>query len=1018
MSGGNDILTDMNTFERGDGGAAFKEAYASLNAAQKQAVDTIEGPVMVIAGPGTGKTQILTLRIANILLKTDTQPENILALTFTESGAKAMRQRLERYVGAVAYRVPIFTFHGFAGRLIAEYPDAYPRVIGSSPATDLEKISIIETVLEGGDCSLLRPMGNPTYYVPHILRILSQLKQEYITPDKLAVIIAQQETELQGIEKIHQKGAHQGKVRGEYTKKEKAIAKNHELLFVYRQYEARLEELHRFDFDDMILETVTALTKQEEIRLDLQETYQYVLADEHQDVNGAQNVILEQLCSYHDQPNIFVVGDEKQAIYRFQGASLENFLYFEDLFPGTTTISLTENYRSGQPVLDAAHDLVAVEEGPLHDLRVPLTAAGATEATVAVRQFSHQAVEDTWIVRTVEAALQAGVAPEEVAVIVRTNREVEQLAALLRKAGITVTASADGDILVHPITKTVQDLLAAVVTPQNEAALFTLLHGAYWGLTPADLITVLQAKRYDRPLSAVIADTALLTELGVIDVSAVTQVAEVLATARKKQSTEAPHRVLEYVLDASGYLAHLMNTDPIEGGRVVRRLYDEVESLVTAGIAASLQDVEQQFVTRQAYGLPLNAPYITTNTQSVQVMTAHKSKGLEFATVIVPHLYDSAWGGTTKRTYFDIPLTRLASDAAVDVIDDERRLLYVAMTRAKSELLLSSAGTNAVGKELLPSRLLSEIDPTLLSEVSTESEEQSFTPTDGLRPAPTAPALDPTLLVSVVAERGFSATSLNNYLQSPWDYVYRNILRIPEVQPTHMQFGTAVHNVLEVATKEHSKSGRLPDGSRVKQLLETELNRMPLSVEEYTRLHEKGLEVIVNYLAHIEVALPSKTLEELTLRVSFETSVPELPTIPLTGKLDRIDLDDTGRALRVVDYKTGKPKTRNVIEGKTASSDGGYKRQLVFYALLLELHGDERYQTREGVLSFVEPATNGVIKEESFSISDEEIAALKAEITTAVADLAAGVFLGELADPGQTEYAALANQLLQLPAGI
>ena len=170
---------------------AFDEAYAMLNTAQKEAVDTIEGPVMVIAGPGTGKTQILTLRIANILLQTDTAPESILALTFTESGAKAMRERLRRYIGARAYQVPIYTFHGFAQKLIKEYPDAYDRVIGGRPASDLEKITLIESILDGGEVRHLRPMGAPTYYVPHILRMIGQMKQEYITPDDFSKIIAQ-----------------------------------------------------------------------------------------------------------------------------------------------------------------------------------------------------------------------------------------------------------------------------------------------------------------------------------------------------------------------------------------------------------------------------------------------------------------------------------------------------------------------------------------------------------------------------------------------------------------------------------------------------------------------------------------------------------------------------------------------------------------------------------------------------------------------------------------------------------
>ena len=205
---------------------SFETAYKRLNPAQREAVDTIEGPVMVIAGPGTGKTQILTLRIANILRKTDTPPEQILALTFTEGGARAMRERLLGYIGIAAYRVMISTFHEFAGRLISAYPDAYERVVGGRPASDIEKIEMLELLINEPEVKLLRPIGNPVFYVPHILRAIATMKKEYITPHTFSKLIAKEEKVLATIPKIHANGAHKGKIRSEYQKKEKSIAKN------------------------------------------------------------------------------------------------------------------------------------------------------------------------------------------------------------------------------------------------------------------------------------------------------------------------------------------------------------------------------------------------------------------------------------------------------------------------------------------------------------------------------------------------------------------------------------------------------------------------------------------------------------------------------------------------------------------------------------------------------------------------------------------------------------------------
>ncbi len=983
---------------------AFNRAYKALNAAQREAVDTIDGPVMVIAGPGTGKTQILTLRIANILLKTDMQPGNILALTFTESGAKAMRERLRMYIGAAAYQVPIYTFHGFAAKLIGDYPDAYHRVIGGRPISDLEKITLIETILSGGEIKKLRPMGNPEYYVPHIMRIIGQLKQEYIIPDAFLQIIAAQEQELEGIEKIHDKGAHKGKVRGEYTKKEDAIIKNRELLFVYRRYEALLSEQRFFDFEDMIVETVKALEGNEDMLRDLQETYQYILADEHQDVNGSQNKILELLASFHDAPNIFAVGDEKQAIYRFQGASLENFLYFTEHFPGTKVISLTSNYRSAQPILDVAYSLVEVEDGPLKDLRVALSAVAIKEAEVTRREFSHQAVEDTWLAESIQAHIKEGIKPSEIAVIVRTNKEVEAVSTLLRKSGITVTASADGDILRHPITQAVEGLINAVITDKSTVALFEVLHGAYWGINTNDLLKVLSAQSYTQTLWQILSSETLLKEIGVEDIASLSNVALVLEEARKREVHEAPHRVLEYVLQESGFLKHLMDYDPFEGTRVIRRLYDEIESMVSRDGVGSLREISRAFATRMSYGLALNAPYIVTDPESVQVMTAHKSKGLEFEVVYIPHLIDSVWSGLSKKKYFDIPLQSHTPGMEHLFIEDERRLLYVAMTRAKHLLHVSSAGTNVAGKELIPARLLEEIEPSLIMMCDTSKNNATFNPLSILEHSAELPVIDGQLLLHLLGERGFSATSLNNYLKCPWDYFFRNVLRIPETQAVHMQFGTAMHAVLEYVTRTHTQTGKIPSDTDIKNKLETALNKLPVNTAEYVRLLEKGFEALMLYVPHMVSTLPQTTKEEFKLKVYLPTDIPELPELILTGNLDRMDIGADGYAIRVVDYKTGKPKSRNVIEGNTKDSDGGYKRQLVFYALLLSLHDDERYLTREGVLSFVESGATGGIKEEAFTVSDSEIAELKETIITAAKEIISGEFIKKPCTEEESDY--------------
>jgi RecB family exonuclease len=263
-----------------------------------------------------------------------------------------------------------------------------------------------------------------------------------------------------------------------------------------------------------------------------------------------------------------------------------------------------------------------------------------------------------------------------------------------------------------------------------------------------------------------------------------------------------------------------------------------------------------------------------------------------------------------------------------------------------------------------------------------------------------------------MSARGFSATSINNYIRSPWDYFYRNILRFPEVKPVHMEYGTAVHNTLEYVTKFHTSKQDWPSFGDIKDRLEIELNRLPLNDSEYSQLLEKALDNLVVYIDHLKATKTAKSKEEFSVRVMLPTGLEKIPEIPLTGKIDRLDFDDSGQVIRVVDYKTGKPKTRNEILGLTKNSEPDYHRQLVFYALLLKLHDDKNYVCNNGALSFVEPTPRGVIKEEQFVVTDEEIKSLESDIKEAVEDYVSGNFIKRPCDPEVSKYCDLAKHLI------
>ena len=337
----------------------FKKLYKQLNPAQKEAVDIVEGPVMVVAGPGTGKTQILTLRIANILKETQVEPENILAFTFTEHAASSMRRRLAEIIGSQAYRVRISTFHGFCNEIIKSYPEEFPHIIGAINITKPEQIQIIEQLIEMLPLKELKPFGDPLYYLQSLISSIEQLKREGINPERYLKLVEDEKKYFDLIDDLyHDKGAHKGKMKGDYQKLFKTIVKNQEAAIVYDAYQKKLRKKKLYDYSDMIMEVMQALSVNGDLLLNLQEQYQYFLVDEHQDTNNAQNKILELLCNFHPSPNLFVVGDEKQAIFRFQGASLENFTYFKKLYRDAKLVILDNNYRSTQAILNVAENII------------------------------------------------------------------------------------------------------------------------------------------------------------------------------------------------------------------------------------------------------------------------------------------------------------------------------------------------------------------------------------------------------------------------------------------------------------------------------------------------------------------------------------------------------------------------------------------------------------------------------------------------------------------------------------
>lgn len=992
----------------------FENAYNILNPEQKKAVDTIDGPVMVVAGPGTGKTQILTLRIANILQKTDTEPEQILALTFTEAAVQNMRKRLSQLIGSDAYSVVINTFHGFAHDIIKNNPEDFPMIVGSESITEVAQITILQEVILETDLDILKPFGDTFFYVRALKSAISELKREGVTPENFSQIIKDEQKNFSQINDLyHEKGAHAGKMKGKYQTLEKQIKKNAELSIVYDLYQKKLREKKQYDFDDMIMETLQALHRNPDLLLRLQEEHQYILVDEHQDTNNAQNKILELLVSFHDNPNLFVVGDEKQSIFRFQGASLENFFYFKHLYPNATLITLQQNYRSTQSILDSAHQVLAGEK--------ELQSQKNHGEVISLYPCQNRDEELYFVATDIQKKITDGVEPHEIAVLYRNNTDAFPLADMLQKVGVPLVIESDQDLLSDPWAKKLIRLLRAVYDFGNDETLANFLHLDIFHLDPLDIFQVIRSASQKRKFSLfdMLKDAKMLEEAGVSDIGTFTELYVNLASWVKQSKNMSLTELLEEVVRSSGFLQHILASEnPVAGLDVLETCMNEARSLQANTRNADLSDFFNYLDTVQEHRLFIKKKKTQSGIGHIRLMTAHRSKGLEFEHVYIIHAQSGKWGNIRRPELLPLlpAIYHLIEDKAKkDVIDfvpdkndDERRLFYVALTRAKESVTLSYAQYTDDGKEILPSQFINEIQEDFIQKRDTEHLTERYQKERGILLQKTSPKKDmpisPTLVRELFLKQGLSVSALNNYLKSPWQYFYRNLMRIPAAPNKFQAYGIAVHAVLADTFKMLNAGENITKESFL-DMFDVYLQKQQLLEQEYQELQDKGHDVLGVWFDAYADTWGMRTMNEFRINGVYLDD-----EIRLTGVLDKLEFI-TDTQVNVVDYKTGKPKTRNALMGNTKNDSGDYYRQLVFYKLLLNKFKDGKFNMVSGEIDFIEPDSKGKLHKEKFEIPDEDVRDLEETIRRVAGEIMNLKFWDMTCDPETCDYGDLVKSL-------
>jgi len=956
----------------------FKRNYASLNKEQKEAVDSIEGPVMVIAGPGTGKTQILTLRIANILLKTQVNPENILALTFSESASFEMRSRLSKIIGTPAFRVEISTFHSFANDIIKNYPDEFPFLLSSENITETDQIELIEKLINALSLKLLRPFGDPIFYLKDILSAINDLKKEGVIAKKLEEGLEKQKKDFEKIENLyHKSGKYKDEMKGSYQDLKKDIEKTEEFLLVFKSYEEALVEEKKYDFNDMLLEVIKALESNKALLLRVQEKFQYILIDEHQDTNAAQNKLIELLASFYDNPNLFVVGDEKQAIYRFQGASLENFLYFKKLYPTANLINLEKNYRSHQIILDAAGNLIGNNISANILPKKSLVAESSKKMRkIELAELSDFNLEYEYVASDIQEKITNGVNVSEIAVLARRNMDLLPLAKSLSRKGIEFVTYQDENILNDLDIQKLLLIFESVGNPLEETSLIRAMHVSFLGIDQFDIYKLINYSKKQK--------LGFIKLIGSLDKKLI-----------KDLELENAGKIKEFYLKYKGWVS-LSKDIPLDDLFVkiineslfkeaflksdkrykllnkLTSLFDEIKLRLYKNPKFNLKQFLNLLQTVEKHKVQLRSKSQGSQEEGLRLLTVHRSKGMEFEYVYIINCFDGRWGNSKKRgARIKLPWEYLGVDVKANIsfeeIEDERRLFYVALTRAKKGVSLTYAKYSIELKEQLPSQFIDELDEKFIEIIDSQKFEKGFDRAEIFQDLKHS-KIDPKnkeYLKRLFFEKGLSITGIENFLKCPWKYFFRNLVVLPDVKNKYLIFGTAMHEVLDYFIK-FNRNKVIGEKSLINKFHEL-LEKEAISDNDRKELEGKGEKALKLLFEKVIPNWPKDIQSEMNIR-----GVKLTMDVILNGRLDMIEPSTDG-SVRVHDFKTGKIKSRSQIDGSRENSDYNYKRQLTFYKLLLDRYKEGLLKMKEGVIDFIEPDEKGNFKKETFEILPKDV---------------------------------------------
>lgn len=970
----------------------FQEKYNALNKMQKLAVDSIDGPVFVMAGPGTGKTQILTLRIANILKEAGAgiEPDNILALTFTNSAVFNMRERLRSFIGSSeAFRVNIFTFHSFAEHIIAQYPIFFPYLASARLIEDIQKFEILEKIVEEGDYKHFSIFKKSESFYFDISKAIDTIRGEGLSTKEFKKRIEEDyEVSLASDDIRYKKDAKYGK-KGDIKKRdafaiENKRAKNLELADIYQKYQDFVKENSFYDFSDLIFFFKKALKENQQLREILQETYQYILVDEHQDTNDAQNEILYSLISNpvnEGKPNLFVVGDDKQAIYRFAGASSKSFSFLNEVLKGPLIINLEDNYRSGQHILDSSASLISLSK----DIKSPanLKAFSKISGDFQYRLFSDYKSEVIFIAKDIKNKIEKGENPDEIAVLVRYNKDLDDFKRAFESYGIAFKDFSKKNLLEDKDILKLFLLLNSVYNLQDNVSLAKVLYIDFLDFDLFAVSKILEKLKNNRKeerksIISIINSKEILKSLEIAtdEIKKFTNFADKIKKWQSDSRNEDLQDFFNIFVRESGFLEYMLSLENSASAlSKLEKLFNEIKRLKETRKNFSFEDFYFYLQNLEKHNIKIE--FKNTLSSGVSLMTLHSSKGLEFESVYIAKAVSS-------RGAFDkisLPLNTVKGN-----IEDERRLFYVGLTRAKKNLYLSSFTEDLEGREKSPVEFIDQIKNLEIVDTKEFTKENTleFVKLFDRSSVNAKSILSDEYIKEKFLKNKLSVSALNNYLSSPLLYFFRSLIRLPEPKSHHLDFGSLVHKALEIFFIKCKEEGKILPQKDLEISLQEAISLKP-HMEDYA---SKAKELLLNYYGYYKDSFSVPLEIEFNIH-AIDFNIPKYNTsIILNGVMDKIVRNEDGEVV-VWDYKTGK-----TYKEKTKEDREKIKNQAVFYKLLLQDYAGGKYDFQKATFDFLEPNKEGLYKRQDFIITDADVQELKDKINLLVED----IFEGKLLD--------------------